>query len=43
VDGLTRNAGTLDLFTAAGFQIVPKRTGAVSGGCPRVLVRRYVT
>ena len=35
--------GTLDLFAAAGFQVVRQRTGAVSGGCPRVIVRRYLT
>jgi GNAT superfamily N-acetyltransferase len=35
--------GTLDLFTAAAFQVVRQRTGAVSGGCPRVMVRRYLT
>ena len=31
--------GTLDLFTAAGFTLVRDTTGAVSGGCPRVIVR----
>lgn len=31
--------GTLDLFTAAGFTVVRDATGAVSGGCPRVVVR----
>jgi ribosomal protein S18 acetylase RimI-like enzyme len=35
--------GTLELFSAAGFQVVRRRTGAVSGGCPRVMVRRYLT
>jgi GNAT superfamily N-acetyltransferase len=35
--------GTLDLFTATGFQVVRHRTGAVSGGCPRVMVRRDLT
>jgi GNAT superfamily N-acetyltransferase len=35
--------GTLDLFAAAGFQVVREHTGAVSGGCPRVLVRRHLT
>jgi GNAT superfamily N-acetyltransferase len=35
--------GTLDLFAAADFEVVRERTGAVSGGCPRVMVRRYLT
>ena len=35
--------GTLDLFTEAGFQVVRQHTGAVSGGCPRVVVRRFLT
>ena len=35
--------GTLDLFTAAGFHVVRQRTGAVSGGCPRAIVRRDLT
>lgn len=32
--------GTLDLFLDAGFTVVRDETGAVSGGCPRVVVRR---
>jgi GNAT superfamily N-acetyltransferase len=35
--------GTLDVFVAAGYQVVREHTGAVSGGCPRVVVRRYLT
>lgn len=31
--------GTLDLFTAAGFTVVREDTGAVSGGCLRLVVR----
>jgi hypothetical protein len=41
--GWTRSpayCGTLDLFLAAGFRVVREHTGAVSGGCPRVMVRR---
>jgi GNAT superfamily N-acetyltransferase len=35
--------GTLDLFTEAGFQVVRQHTGAVSGGSPRMVVRRFLT
>jgi hypothetical protein len=34
--------GTLGLFTAAGFTVVQDTTGARSGGCPRVIVRRHL-
>jgi GNAT superfamily N-acetyltransferase len=40
LDALAAYCGTLDLFMAAGFRVVQEHTGAVSGGCPRVIVRR---
>jgi GNAT superfamily N-acetyltransferase len=40
LDTLAAYCGTLDLFLAAGFRVVREHTGAVSGGCPRVMVRR---
>jgi GNAT superfamily N-acetyltransferase len=40
LDPAAAYCGTLDLFTAAGFRVVRDHTGAVSGGCPRVIVRR---
>jgi GNAT superfamily N-acetyltransferase len=43
LDAAAAYCGTLDLFTAAGFRIVREHTGAVSGGCPRVIVRRDLT
>lgn len=43
LDPLAAYCGTLDLFAAAGFRVVRERTGAISGGCPRVLVRRDLT
>lgn len=39
LDRLAVFCGTLDLFAAAGFAVVREST-AVSGGCPRVVVRR---
>jgi GNAT superfamily N-acetyltransferase len=39
LDALAVYCGTLDLFMAAGFRVVREHTGAVSGGCPRVIVR----
>ena len=39
LDATAAFCGTLDLFTAAGFTLVRDTTGAVSGGCPRVIVR----
>lgn len=40
LDALAAYCGNLDLFLAAGFRVVREHTGAVSGGCPRVMVRR---
>lgn len=42
LDPLAVYCGTLSLFTAAGFTVVQDTTGAVSGGCPRVIVRRHL-
>lgn len=39
LDATAAYCGTLDLFTAAGFTVVRDDTGAVSGGCPRAVVR----
>jgi len=39
LDAKAAYCGTLDLFAAAGFTVVRDTTGAVSGGCPRVIVR----
>jgi GNAT superfamily N-acetyltransferase len=40
LDPLAAYCGSLDLFLAAGFRVVREQTGAVSGGCLRVMVRR---
>jgi GNAT superfamily N-acetyltransferase len=40
LSALAAFCGTLAQFRAAGFRVVREHTGAVSGGCPRVLVRR---
>jgi GNAT superfamily N-acetyltransferase len=40
LNALAVYCGTLDLFMATGFRVVREHTGAVSGGCPRAIVRR---